>query len=241
MTEPQQEHDDNPPGTLYKYFPPERIDALGSLELRFSPPTEFNDTFDTHSLVRKSEGAQALATRMTLRMRLGVLCLTEQPDNHLMWVHYTQNHTGFVLGFDSSALFFRDSGRTIRKVRYRRAPKVFGRAEYMNACFHKSDTWEYECEWRCVRKFTKEESRFAAIEPSLITRVIFGSKMAPWHISQVMQIAENYDMTHIEFLLASPSRKHWTIQIRPQVMEVCDKCQGNGYLKRNVEPSGTDA
>lgn len=42
---------DQPPATLSKYFPPERIDALENLSLRFTKPTEFNDTFDTHLLV----------------------------------------------------------------------------------------------------------------------------------------------------------------------------------------------
>ena len=29
-----------------------------------------------------------------------ILCLTEQSNNHLMWVNYARNHTGFVLGFE---------------------------------------------------------------------------------------------------------------------------------------------
>src|SRR5258708_6058609 len=46
---------------LYKYLPPERIDILESMELRFSRPSEFNDTFDSQYLVPRSEGSKAIA------------------------------------------------------------------------------------------------------------------------------------------------------------------------------------
>ena len=36
---------------------------------------------------------------------MGVLCLTERPDNHMMWVNYARNHTGFVIGFDLASPF----------------------------------------------------------------------------------------------------------------------------------------
>ena len=43
--------DARPPHTLYKYYPPERIDVLDRLHVRFSPPTDFNDAFDSfHSV-----------------------------------------------------------------------------------------------------------------------------------------------------------------------------------------------
>jgi Protein of unknown function (DUF2971) len=113
------------PEVLYKYLPPERIDILESMELRFSSPSQFNDTFDTQYLVPKSQGFKGKAARTMLRNRLGVLCLTERPDNHLMWVHYAHNHTGFVLGFDAHAPFFREDQRVLRKVVYQKGPKVF--------------------------------------------------------------------------------------------------------------------
>ena len=86
----------NQPTILYKYFPPERIDVFESLQLRFSRPTEFNDTFDSHYLVPTKQGLPAIANRLKLRSRLGILCLTEDPDNHLMWVNYAAKHTGLL-------------------------------------------------------------------------------------------------------------------------------------------------
>lgn len=48
------------PATLYKYLPPERIDVLENLEIRFSSPAEFNDTFDSHYRVPKSQGTKGI-------------------------------------------------------------------------------------------------------------------------------------------------------------------------------------
>jgi hypothetical protein len=218
-----------PPDVLYKYLPPERIDILESMELRFSSPHQFNDTFDTQYLVPKSHGLKGKAARTVLRNRLGILCLTERPDNHLMWVHYAQNHTGFVLGFDARAAFFQEHQRVLRKVIYQKKPRVFSEAD-MNVCFFKSDHWKYEQEWRCVHSFDISESRVAGIEPTLITHIIFGSKMEAWQIARIMLYKTALEMTRTQFLLSYPSRTSWTIENHPKKMSLCVNCQGNGYL-----------
>ena len=42
---------DNPPSILYKYFPPERIDAFLGSNLRFSPLSAFNDPFEGQPVI----------------------------------------------------------------------------------------------------------------------------------------------------------------------------------------------
>ncbi len=221
------------PEVLYKYLPPERIDVLESMELRFSSPSQFNDTFDSHYLVPKSQGMQGKTARILLRNRLGIFCLTEKPDNHLMWVHYARNHTGFVLGFNARASFFQENNRVLRKVRYRRGPKVFSEAD-INVCFYKSAHWKYEQEWRCVRSFVGAESRVAGIEPNLITHIIFGSRMETWQIARIALYATAHEMmTHTQFLVSAPSRTSWTMENRPKKISLCMECEGNGYLMKD--------
>ncbi len=214
------------PEVLYKYLPPERIDILESMELRFSNPSQFNDTFDTQYLVPKSQGLKGKTARIQLRNRLGIFCLTERPDNHLMWVHYARNHTGFVLGFNARASFFQENNRVLRNVVYRRGPKVFSEAD-MNVCFYKSAHWKYEQEWRCVRSFDISESRIAGIEPNLITHVIFGSRMETWQIARIVLYATAFEMTPTQFLLSYPSRTSWTIENHSKKMSLCMNCEGN--------------
>ncbi len=218
------------PSVLYKYLAPERINIVENMQVCFSRPTDFNDTFDADYLVPTSQGQKAKTARTLLRNSLGILCLTERPDDHLMWVHYARNHTGFVLGFDTNASFFREKGRILDRVKYRKGPKVFDEAD-VSVCFYKSNQWKYEKEWRCVRKFDRQESRLVGINPSLITQVIFGSKMEPWQIARIMLFATGYEMVaNTQFLFSTPSRKSWTFENKPKKMSLCDKCSGYGYL-----------
>jgi hypothetical protein len=81
----------------------------------------------------------------------GILCLTERPDNSLMWSHYASECRGFVLGFDTSHAWFRDARATallfaLTRVTYSdRRP-----TQYKDLFFRKSKDWQYEQEWRMV-------------------------------------------------------------------------------------------
>jgi hypothetical protein len=55
------------PEMLCKYLPPERIDILENMRLRFSRPSDFNDTFDSHYLVPKSQGHAGIAARLRFK------------------------------------------------------------------------------------------------------------------------------------------------------------------------------
>lgn len=59
-----------------------------------------------------------------MNSRFGLLCLTEKPDNELMWSHYADSHKGFAIGFKSDHPFFsqrkseRDQTNCLQKVIY---------------------------------------------------------------------------------------------------------------------------
>ena len=224
---------EEPPRTLYKYLPPERIDILQKMELRFSSPFEFNDIFDSHYLSPRRQGREGKAARRRLRKQLGVLCLTERPNDHLMWVHYARNHTGFVLGFPAHAPFFTKDNRCLRKVVYQEKPQVLSEAD-VDICFHKSDEWKYEREWRCVRSFQHSESRFVPIDVGLITQIIFGSRMETWQIARIMRYTRADARISPQFLLSSPLSTSWAFQNLQKRMSLCRHCEGNGYLMKEA-------
>jgi hypothetical protein len=90
--------------------------------------------------------------------RLGILSLTADPTNILMWSHYADAHRGCCLEFSTSAPVFKGA------VNFRRAEHVKYAVEYPSVRFldcvgkpdkhveftvlTKSDLWEYEEEWR---------------------------------------------------------------------------------------------
>lgn len=103
-----------------------------------------------------------LSTETWLR-DIGVLCLTEKPFNLLMWSHYADCHRGICIGFDSGMSIF----CTFEKIRYlnERPQLPFGcntrvEREHLNQIlFTKAIEWEYEQEWRAVRRTVKDDEK----------------------------------------------------------------------------------
>ena len=107
--------------------------------IRFTQMAAVNDPFDCHPRLLEPEELswapqaehrcclesyvyQVFSKRYSLRGRqsVGMLSLTEKPDNLLMWAHYAQNHEGFIIGFDTDHEFFSksDDGTGLWKVKY---------------------------------------------------------------------------------------------------------------------------
>lgn len=95
---------------LYKYYGYESgLKALESQQLGFRKPKNFNDPFEL-SFLSNSDGPhskQADLKRVLdeLRDTVAVLSLTRTANNPLMWAHYGQDHSGFVIGYDVNDVF----------------------------------------------------------------------------------------------------------------------------------------
>ncbi|HEY2391292.1 MAG TPA: DUF2971 domain-containing protein [Candidatus Angelobacter sp.] len=107
-----------------------------------------------------------------LNRTVGVLCLSEICTSLLMWGHYTDNHRGFVIGFDSENSFFSkkktesDEFGFLRQVIYQlQRPVVVLSDTSSPAWFHtKCKEWAYEKEWRIARVL-KEADAQIEVEP----------------------------------------------------------------------------
>jgi hypothetical protein len=231
---------------LYKYCPPDRIDIITNLRIRFSRPSDFNDIYDTRGIPPASEmemgpePTRARLTRARRRNQLGILCLTEEADNHLMWVNYAENHTGFVIGFRTNSPFFQAGGAGLRKVVYDSPPPGFSEED---ACFYKSPDWKYEGEWRCVRTFGDSEDRLVNIfDENLIAEIIFGRSMKHGDISEIVSNAEALvkasSSAALAFFQATPDYSNWKFVNKPKTVECCNHCRGRGYRMENKAPDG---
>jgi hypothetical protein len=120
---------------------------------------------------------------------VGVLCLSEDPLNLLMWGHYCNAHQGAVVEFDVTHEFF--SGSTteagfhqyFRKVEYSEQRPSLSHAHFQKnkmgflndhgsgwlellrtehpLLFTKSPDWAYEREWRLVRQLVDKSDPFS--------------------------------------------------------------------------------
>ncbi|MBU0903419.1 MAG: DUF2971 domain-containing protein [Gammaproteobacteria bacterium] len=115
--------------TLYKYCSTSTetqlsrtLDTLSG-RVYFPTPSKFNDPFELSAKVnistsplldqlstREKEEVQRIfrlrtpeAVSEEWRGKIGILCLTEDPLNILMWSHYAHNHTGICIGFDTES------------------------------------------------------------------------------------------------------------------------------------------
>ena len=103
-------------------------------------------------------------------MKYSILSLTKVHDSILMWAHYCEDHTGFVVEVDIQNYFFNQQpGVTLREVSYTKNRPKFSFPDFVASLedqkthpdenhssqiqdiFHtKSNDWQYEEEWRLV-------------------------------------------------------------------------------------------
>ena len=200
---------------FYKYVSAERIDILQNRLIRFTQPNALNDPFEArpyfHTLGKK-ELARSFADMIrqapirdpfpNLRERFyqlhntaGILSLSETPNNLLMWAHYAEGHTGFVLVLDGSHSFFKGNDSLLgfakpERVEYRlELPRLAIEDTYKEAVtseifFVKGLDWKYEKEWRYlkfradadkrIRNANKPDINFFRLPPKCVIGVILG-------------------------------------------------------------------
>ena len=142
---------------------------------------------------------------------MGVLCLTTDPRNLLMWAHYASNHTGLCIGFDTKHSPFslaRPIVYSDKRPRVSLLERLRTETELVTSVlFSKSSHWEYESEYRCIKRPVSEDEKdfyqkllsndsscadeianlFASeggpglhqLEPNAIRRIYFGARIDP--------------------------------------------------------------
>ena len=212
------------PEVLYKYYSPVRKDIFENWTVRFSNPAHFNDVFET-SWQKNDDISER--ERLQFRRALGIFCLTEDPDNHLMWVHYAAQHTGFVVGFKTAETPFSEGMDKPRKVKYRECPATIVPPS-KEVCLYKDAHWRYEKEWRYVELIKTGEPRDFAIPPQSIAEVIFGSKMS---ISEITAILTCIDADfNIRLSISTLADRSHRITRAPYHRSLCPMCNGIGQV-----------
>jgi len=121
---------------------------------------------------------------------IGVLCLSENKHDLLMWSHYADAHRGVMIEFDFKELendllnVSQQSvfglSRSLRPVHYARTPpRVRGRTPEKlldKTLFLKGRHWKYEAEWRAVRQVPAgEKLNLVPFKRSSIVAVYVGA------------------------------------------------------------------
>ncbi len=128
---------------------------------------------------------QQWVDRLVSKMR--VFCVCPERDNILLWSHYSYNHTGFAIGFDSMqlhSLWKENGGLILGHALYRKEyPELLPPSikdakseEKITAIIMnlKSEVWAYEKEVRLSMFDGPEKAHFS---PLLIKEVVLGCEM----------------------------------------------------------------
>lgn len=111
---------------LYKYMSLEAaIKVIDTKSIGFSCLEDLNDPFECTSFGFKdceessiTASTATIACRNRFSRKYGVLSLTRQPLNALMWSHYGDSHKGVVLGFDSDLAGFSNPNKNVIPSQY---------------------------------------------------------------------------------------------------------------------------
>lgn len=158
---------------------------------------------------------------------VGILSLTESPDNIPMWAHYAKVHTGFVLIFRTSNSFFKGNSKIkfqglLNKIKYSNNRIIFDSLVElsMESFFYKRKSWEYEKEWRMVLPLQFASSKkdpdiyLYDIPPSTISGVILGYKSNPELYQRLLILKEkNQDFRYLKIFKAIPDYSEYKMRI----------------------------
>lgn len=172
---------------LYKFMSPTGFEKLlENKTLLFTNPKNFNDPFDCeishYTETNLTLAYHANVAHQSLIYKIGILCLTRNKFNLLMWAHYAANHTGVVVGIDipdsgldtSDKIIVRSTDGSIIYTSIR--PSSNGEPVAMNLdeltpeqiqkiFLQKSIHWAYEEEVRIVRNNRSDTGGWIPIFP----------------------------------------------------------------------------
>ena len=134
--------------------------------------------------------------------RCGIFCVSKRNNSLPMWAHYANNGTGFVIEINNLSDAFTGDGtgilNEVKCVQYvdKRSGVSFKSGSYASLFFEKDKDWGYEAEKRIVTNLSScqevevdGDSIFVReIDKKLISRVIFGWKVAPNEVRRISEI-----------------------------------------------------
>ena len=214
-------------GQIY-LTPPMHFNDPWDFLLRSEPPTEEQvkkEDFslllpeDLHEFLNHTNSSNVLENEACkqqegLSSTIGLICLTENPLDRLMWAHYGDSHRGFVAEFRHSEEKMQESNFRICmspfggavKVQYGPELPLLKRdgSNMLEACWTKHFTWEYEQEWRVVESLKKAGAHpyrkgyyLLWFKPTDLIRVILGLRVCPKVKSQLRQMLKHKEFEHV--------------------------------------------
>lgn len=160
--------------------------------------------------------------------KIGILSLTERPDNLLMWAHYADSHQGFIIEFDPESSFFSqkrsdvDEFGYLRKVEYSetRPSLILEEIKDFSPYLTKGNVWAPEYEWRIMlpiymrNKELSSGHNLFSFPASAIKNIIFGCRATDITKNKIKEkIMKDPDFSHVKLMTANIDPEHYRVNI----------------------------
>jgi Protein of unknown function (DUF2971) len=165
---------------------------------------------------------------------IGVLSLSEVPDNLLMWSHYGEQHSGIVIEFDGyhetlgGGRETKTVANTLHRVVYSEyRPTVLDQHNFTTLFLTKAPDWDYEKEWRIFKPLSEAKQiinrrsfniHLLSMPADCVKRVIFGAR-TPDHViaHEVAKIRTRSKLAHVKLTRAMRRRDRFGLDIDGEV------------------------
>jgi Protein of unknown function (DUF2971) len=147
---------------------------------------------------------------------LGVYCLSEPPDDILMWSHYASSHSGICLAFAGNYIFPECALEQINYPDNNGYPNVnfftATKDEQINAALlTKAKHWDYEREWRVV---DITGPGWHGIRPEWLIGVIFGCQTPAAQIAEIRRIVSQRQSS-LQLFQAKQKYRDFSLSLQP--------------------------
>lgn len=194
-------------GMRFDLLPEERLIALAERKIREEQPgagyflrkKAINDFLKwVHDPVTHDKAMATWIQRLTSKMR--VFCVCPDRGNILLWSHYSRNHTGFAVGFETSKLhqlWQNNHGFQMGHVAYKANYPIMlpptnedkeAKANMITTIMNvKSSIWAYEREIRLTMFDGPQKSSF---DPDLIKEIALGCRISPNNKERMLKLVD---------------------------------------------------
>ena len=176
---------------LYKYCDKTGVNILRHKVLRISRIDEFNDPYEFKMAQSDNNDINNAIDNIYRYQKEAyrVLCFTSECNNPILWGHYSKNHTGILVKFDTALILVNGNAPLstfLEPVEYKddmiTIPGDFMKLDrktqmgiIQKNTFRKYTDWQYEKEDRGIVSFDhKENKRYLELAPESILEVVIG-------------------------------------------------------------------
>lgn len=184
-----------------------------SNQLPVGTPTATINNLAQNAFNNPTAFAQILENAIQFKTK-GVLCLSQEPDNILLWSHYSDNHYGVCLKFDilQDLDFFSIPLHCIYDNNYPVYNHLTNSGEIVNMMIKtKFKHWEYEKE---IRIFKQSHGLFN-FKKEALTEVIFGCSTPQTEIDRIKKLCADNSYTHTTFQKTEKRIFNYGLTLRP--------------------------